>query len=282
MSYGRPSPSLAWASFEGLAAYTRPDFDDADAQWVEPADIQGRVAAPGPLAVAQLVAFAPPAGQLQAPGVLRAALILGRQPPFAFLAAASPLRLSFRARAVSDFTVAVADLPPQYVMDLVTPGGSVRVPISNWQATLRTGAQNFLQCNVPGCAPYLESLNLATAFIIRRRVVLPSGTAIEYEMANADISSLSLAQGPRNYTATLTGFSTGFAQEEDTSPALERQLREVRQTNVSGSGLRVRCDVDWLLRPGMTARLNNVPFVVGRISYFVSSAEAYMDVSETQ
>ena len=54
-----------------------------------------------------------------------------------------------RATAVHDFSYGLGDVVTHYVMDLYP--GAVRVPISSWQATLQTGAKNYVQGVVPGC-----------------------------------------------------------------------------------------------------------------------------------
>ncbi len=62
--------------------------------------------------------------------------------------------------------------------------------------------------------------------------------------------------------------------------ATSRVLREVRAIFTQASGLRVRCGVDWLLRPAQLASVDGVPFVVAYINYYVSDGDQYMDVGE--
>jgi hypothetical protein len=60
---------------------------------------------------------------------------------------------------------------------------------------------------------------------------------------------------------------------------LVRTLRKIRSVNAT-PGLRARCEIDWRLRPGMTAVINGLPITAAYINYYVSAADSYMDVGE--
>lgn len=177
----------------------------------------------------------------------------------------------------NDFTVAVVDSSSYYVMDLVTPGGDVRVPIRSWQATLQTAASNYVQCVIPACADWVETVEAATEFVIYRRSTPESGDPIELEMARAPLDQRRFDRGSTNYTCTISGYSTAFAEDEDPDSAFDRTLTGIRSIS-TGQGTRVRCAVDWLLRPGQRAFYGDVSFVVGYINYYVPEFDAYMDV----
>lgn len=180
---------------------------------------------------------------------------------------------------INDFSGQLGDAVTLFVMDLLTPGGVVRVPISSWQATLQTAVKNYVQCVIPACADYVDSINAATEFVIYRRAELPTGDAIEYEMARAPLEIAQYNRGPQRYTCVISGYSDGFAEDEDPSELNDRTLTGIRST-ASGTGLRVRCAVDWLLRPGQRAYADGVPFVVDYINYFCTDFDAYMDAGE--
>jgi len=238
----------------------------------------GYAAAPSMLGAPALLARQPVFGYAAAPSMLGAPALLARQPVFGYAAAPSPLGAP-AALAYHDFTGQLGDAVSLYVMDLITPTGTVRVPISSWQATLQTGASNYVQCVVPACAPWVETINAATEFVVSRRAVLTSGQALEYEMARAPTEQRSFAQGPQRYTCTLAGYSTAFAASLDPPAAFDRTLTGVRSVS-SGTALRVRAEIDWLLRPGQRAFAQGVGFVVGYINYYAPSGDAYMDVGE--
>jgi hypothetical protein len=199
---------------------------------------------------------------------------------YGVVAAVGPLG-SVQAVAFHDFTDAVGDSITTYVMDLDTPGGLVRVPISSWQATLQTGAKNYVQGVVPAVADWIDAINDATEFVITRAADTSVGR-IEYEMARAPLEQISIARGPTNYTATLSGYSTAFAENEEPDAAYDRTLTGIRSTTTGTAATRVRCAIDWLLRPGQRAYYDEgASFVVSYINYYVpATGDAYMDVGE--
>lgn len=216
-----------------------------------------------------------------APSALGEAYVLARiraaVDPLAITQAPSPLG---RTKAIChhDFVSLLGDTVSVYVMDLVTLTGTVRVPISSWQATLQTGSSSYVQCVIPACGVWQEAINAATEFVIYRRAVLPSGAAVEYEMARAPAGQLQFDRGPQRNTCTVSGYSEAFADSVDPPAAYDRALTGVRSIS-SGSSYRVRCAVDWLLRPGHRAYVSGAPFIVKFINYYApSSFDSYMDV----
>lgn len=221
------------------------------------------------------------AGWAAASGPLGASAVLGSVPISGFTAAASPLGAPY-AQAYHDFTAQLGDATTRYVMDLTTPGGLVRVPISSWQATLQTGASNYVQCVVPAVADWVDSINAATAFTITRAATPAGGDTIEYEMASAPLEQIQLSQGPTNFSGTLSGYSTAFAEDEAPDSAYDRTLAGVRSVASGSSGYRVRCAIDWLLRPAQRAYLpDGASFIVSYINFYQPQGnDSYMDVGE--
>jgi hypothetical protein len=182
---------------------------------------------------------------------------------------------------VHDFTGAVEGLISVYVMDLVTPDGDVRVPISSWQATLQTTEQSYTQAVVPACSAWVADIEVATEFVIYRQATLADGSVFEHEMARAPVQTVALDRGARNYTATISGYSDAWAAAEDPDTALDRTLEGVRTTSVNAGRMRVRCSIDWLLRPGQRAYVDATPLIVDYINYYVPGFDQYMDVGES-
>ena len=236
------------------------------------------VAAPAVLGAPRLLstlnwARASAAGPLGAPYLMARAL-------FTRLSVGSPLGAA-AALAFHDFTGQIdPGAPLRYVMDLTTPDGLVRAPISSWQATLQTGRSSYLQCVIPACEPYLDAINAATAFTINRIAGLVDGSSIEYQMATSPVGTKSLSQGTSNWTAVVDGYADATPEDDDPPEAYNRTLQDVRTISTQASGLRVRCGVDWLLRPAMRALLGDTPFIVSYINYYVTNGDQYMDVGE--
>lgn len=220
-------------------------------------------------------------GWASAAAILGSGQAVGSVPMSAWAAAPTMLGAQ-RAIAYHDFTDQLGDAITRYVMDLTTPGGLVRVPISSWQATLQTGASNYVQCVVPAVADWVDSINAATAFTITRAATPAGGATIEYEMASAPLEQIQLSQGPTNFSGTLSGYSTAFAEDEAPDSAYDRTLAGVRSVSSSSSGYRVRCAIDWLLRPAQRAYLpDGASFIVSYINFYQPQGnDSYMDVGE--
>ncbi len=265
-----------------------------------PADVESVIAAPAVLGApsvfgAQVAAWsavpavlgapsvygAQSAAWAAVPSVLGTPYAMGSVPLIGRAAAPSPLGAAY-ALAYHDFTAQLAAASTRYVMDLTTPGGLVRVPISSWQATLRTGASNYVQCVVPAVADWVASINAATAFTITRTATTLDGAPVEYEMAAAPLEQIQLSQGPTNYSATLSGYRTAFAEDEAPDAAYDRYLTGVRSVDSGSSGMRVRCAIDWLLRPAQRAYLPDAAsFIVGYINFYQPQGnDSYMDAGE--
>lgn len=186
-----------------------------------------------------------------------------------------------KAVAWHDFTGAVSETSTlAYVMDLIGPSGTVRVPISSWQATLQTDASCYVQCVVPACLPWVELIVAATEFVIYRRATLTSGATIEYEMARSPLETRSYAQGGFNYSATLSGYPDALTADASPPTTFDRTLTSVRVVNDGDGGIRVTADIDWLLRPGMRAYYGETPILVDYINYYVPGNDQYMIVGE--
>lgn len=177
-----------------------------------------------------------------------------------------------------DFTGLLGVVTTCYVMDLITPTGLVRVPISSWQATLQLSASNYAQCVVPACAPWLLALGAATEFRISRIARKPDGSAYEYVMLQSPFESLVIDRGPYRYTATLSGYTAGIVPPGGVTAIYDRHLAGVRFVSMSGGKTRVRCAIDWLLRPGQTAYLDGTPITVEYINYYGMTTDEYCDV----
>ncbi len=197
-------------------------------------------------------------GQMIEPGPLMAVSVLG----------------------LHDFSAVLGSLVTTYVCDLVTPSGTVRVPISSWQATLRAGAKSYVQCVIPACTDLVDEVTAATEFAIYRRATLASGQVIEYEMARAPAQTRAFDQGPTNHTCTLSGYADGLPKQTDPPASYDRTLTGIRSQHTGAGGARIRCAIDWFLRPGQRAFYGTTPFIVSYINYYVPGFDQYMDVGE--
>lgn len=194
-------------------------------------------------------------------------------------AAASPLGAT-SAVASHDFYAFLSEDPRHfYTMHIQTSAGAVRVPISSWQATLHVEDASFVQAVVPAADQWVDELGDADSFVVFRRTTLVDGREIEAALASAPLQTLTFAQGGFNSTATLQGYLTDLAL--DLGAVATPTLRDVQTVFTYANGLRVRCAIDWQLRPGMTCYYGTTPVVVDYINYYVTQGQAYMDVGGT-
>jgi hypothetical protein len=219
------------------------------------------IAAASPLGAPAIQAQTLPAGRISAPSPLGSPAILG----------------------YFDLAPYVVDTPPtRFVMDLETPSGLVRVPISSWQATLQLDQAQYVGCVIPSPGDYVDDIASATRFHIYGLLSLTTGATVEFTLASAPLDSVQYAQGATNYSATISGY-------EDAAPdviwpeSTTRTLQGVRASyTTSSAGRRVQCSIDWSLRPGQLATLDEVDFTVGYINYSVSDGDQSMTVGEAE
>lgn len=234
---------------------------------------------PGPLGAPAITAAPGVATVTAAAGPLGAPQLTGEQDPVALISCASPLGIG-AVRVFWDFGPYLVGATQRYVMDLTHPGGTLRIPISSWQATLQTEQANYVQCVIPACAPYIDELTTATSFGIRRISTLSGFGSFEVLIAETSELSLSITKSPSRQTAVLSGYSDAFLPEEDPPAALDRPLLEIRQITTSSGGRRVRCAMDWILRPSNRALVQGEPMIVAFMNLYVNENDAFMDVGE--
>lgn len=295
---------------KGVARYTAA-FTPPSAAFQDGDDILGRISAPAMFGSPALFGGVGLVGSIATPAIFGAPSIFGglaigsiKSPAILGGTAGAKLfgslvvgSISMRAildgatspalLALHDFSAAVVDRTTQYVMDLLVNAEAntrVRVPISSWQGTQQTGSDSYLACVIPACEPWLETLAIATHFIISRRVTLDDGAVLEAEMARAPLETVQVDEGPTNYTASISGYSDPYPADADPDAARDRTLQGVRSISVYETGVRLRCAIDWLLRPAQRAFYGETPFIVSYINYYVTantaSVDEYMDVGE--
>ena len=195
----------------------------------------------------------------------------------AIVSVPSPLAAP-RAVILNDFSALVTDPSIRYIVR-ITGSPAIDVPISSWQATLQTGAQQYLQCVIPAATPYLTdfSARRGSSYIVVYRLSFAGETQVESEMARAPLSQININSGPFRETATISGYAPAYT---DTPPPGTKILTGIRSTSQTlGGSLRVRADIDWFLRPGQSVTANDLTFTANYINYFVpAQGDAYMDV----
>lgn len=163
-----------------------------------------------------------------------------------------------------------------FALDVDDGTDSIRIPISSWQATLQLDRASFVQAVIPAALEYLAAINALTdpEIIISRGVRYEDGSTQEAELARAPLTTTRYQRGPNRATITVSGYGS-----TSTPDANVRTLRDIRSLTID-SGRRVRCAIDWFLRPGQTAIAGDQTFTVSYINYYANDADQYMDVGE--
>lgn len=179
-----------------------------------------------------------------------------------------------------DWAAAVDPITSQVYYALEIDDGvldPVRIPISSWQATVQFSRASYAQAVIPAADQWIDAVTdrAAGEFIVYRGVRFSDGEMLESELARAPLGQVRVDRGPTNVTMTISGYATLAPPAQ----SLTRILQNVRSESIQ-SGLRVRCDLDFFLRPGYMATARGTTFQVGYINYYVNSADEYMDVGE--
>ena len=256
--------------------------------------VQMFVSAPDPLtAQASAVTLAGNAAQSSAPGPLETSnpiQVLGDVEQVAQVSAPGPLDAMACAGYVwHDFSDVVGDEEAQfYVVDFELIAGTVRVPMSSWQATIQSGRSSYVQVVIPASTAYFSTLETAVTegadMVIYKGVRLHNGDSVLQELARGPTETVRFDQGPFRATATVSGYADAFVPAVSPPAITDRTLQHVRSVS-SGSGgdTRVRCAIDWFLRPGYLAIVTGTgarEFTVDYVNYYVNERDAYMDVGE--
>lgn len=164
-----------------------------------------------------------------------------------------------------------------YVLDV----GSLRVPITSAQATMRATGQSFLQVVVPNGGEYIEALEplVGETMVLRSGYRYADDTLSPLEpIAQAPFELLRSDEGTRSHSLTLSGY--GAVAAGGTS---SRQLRGVRYRSTDGGGnRRTRCSIDLFLRPGHQAvDTDGLEYPVGVIQYFINADNEFMEVMQS-
>jgi hypothetical protein len=198
------------------------------------------------------------------------------------ISGASPLG-SPSAAGIIDIDSGLRDIPhlTRYTCTVTDGGQSVAVPISSWQATIQEGAASYAQVVVPAfgaVADQVMALDQPDFIIYREARTASGGMITRTQMARAPMS-ITINRGPKNYTATLSGYALLTFPEI----AGDINVTGVR-SETSGSDRRIRCDIAWGVKPGRTISANGSTLRVDYVNYYVIARpvgiESYMDVGE--
>lgn len=180
----------------------------------------------------------------------------------------------------TDYTVNAPSADRYYAeLETQATGEILRLSISSWQATIQLDRADFLQVVVPGLSDDLMQQVLAQIDLGDQHLsVYRKAGNILRRMVRVDLDAWYQNEGPRRATLTLSGYGRDVIYEV---PLSSRNVTGVRTLMQSSRGSSVRCNIDWLLEPGMEAVLPSGAIIqVSYINYYVSISEAWMQIGE--
>lgn len=169
-------------------------------------------------------------------------------------------------------------LTPRYYCDIedgVLP--PLRVRMTSWQATIQKDRASYLQAAIPNIGKWIDAIQerVDPEFVIRRGNVKPDGTLTEeFEIARAPLTLTTNTGWLRD-----TGTFVGYAYLDPPVNPIQRVLKNARSLSSTDATLRLRATLDYLIRPGDEAIVNEATsFEVAYINYYVTGNDEYMDI----
>jgi len=190
-----------------------------------------------------------------------------------------------RGLGVHDFTTMLDPITHQnyWAMDVddgIMP--RLRIPISSWQASLVPDRSSYAACVIPAADRWVGELRDRSSahFYIYRGVRFPTGETAETMFASAPLGELRYDIGPRNSTATISGYARLYSSDDEQAGTINtRKLPAVRSISNSNGRWRVRSSIDWWLRPNSVAVLDDgQEFVVEWVNYYCNTTDEFMEI----
>jgi hypothetical protein len=156
--------------------------------------------------------------------------------------------------------------------------GVFEIPMSSFQATIRSEGQSFLQVIVPAADQYVSKIAPGSLMRVRFGYYYPDIDEFGAlsVIAEAPLEIIRFDEGPSRATLSLSGYN-----QIPPSPREEIVLEGVRSRSINQGLKRVRADVNLDLRPGHDAiDVDGEPFRVDQIQYFVNATSSAMEVLE--
>lgn len=281
-----PSPLVgAELTVSATAAWASAPTPLAGADLLVGSTAQARASAPTPLQPPEAIAEPSRAAMAASPTPLQTPEAVAEAPDAAAWASApSPLE-GVSCVAEMDWMALINPVTTRQYYQCVLTGSAdgladARLRIKSWQATLQMDRASFLQCVVPGTLDFIDAIEARRNgdIVLIRGAEFQDGTVLEQEMARTPMDTFRYDRGPTRASATLSGYADLFGN--NTPSARKRTLTGVRTISSDQSGLRVRTDIDLLLRPGRQADATGYTLDVRYINYFVNNTDAFMDVGE--
>lgn len=194
-------------------------------------------------------------------------------------AVSAALDFAVSADGFNDWSAAGVDKDQAVYLLVLGDTDPITIPISSWQATARQGdVSSYLNAVVPAYEPLADAIaaRRGQRMEIRMGFRFDDGAIRSEPIISGPMQTLTAQTGPRNSTATLSG----YARLENMVSGADRTLVNIRTTSETNGKLRVRADVDLFLRPGMTAHARGRAFTVNYINYYATQSDRFCEAGE--
>jgi len=169
---------------------------------------------------------------------------------------------------------AARELKVAYVFDVVTPAGTLRIPMQSFQSRLRNDGISYLTAYIPGGTAYKGKILAGQMMYVRRVVEYTDGSKVESEIARSQITDVTPSLSPNNSTMTIAG-SLSY-----TSPASPKSLSlsNILYVAYYDDEVSIRITPNSQLQPGDIINYESKDYVATEIVMYVESGANYCEV----
>lgn len=183
-----------------------------------------------------------------------------------------------------DWVSKLPEIELQEVYRLVITGAADGLPdlyigkMSSWQATSQSGTRaSYLQAVLPAASELLPSIadRQNGNLVIQKGYRFQDGSTRYEEVVRARFDGLRPDRGRRALTVTVSGYLSGMQSANGF-----RALSGVRSVSTQNGKRRVRCSIDFFLKPGMLVGFDGDSFEASYINYYVNQNDKFCEVGE--
>ncbi len=164
----------------------------------------------------------------------------------------------------------------------------VEVSVSNWQATLQSDRSCYCQMTLPAVSESTEVVSY-NIWNVYQRIYRSADEYTDALLFTFEKDNISSYRGPTRQTVVLSGSFDLFALDTEAYPVgflnTPVDLSGINTITITSGKYRVRCDIDYRLRPTRKAKIvstdtgvSEAIFVADYINYYVSEDGAFMEV----
>lgn len=169
---------------------------------------------------------------------------------------------------------AARELKVAYVFDVVTPAGTLRIPMQSFQSRLRSDGISYLTAYIPGGTAYKGKILTGQMMYVRRVVEYTDGSKVESEIARSQITDVTPSLSPNNSTMTIAG---SLSYPPPASPK-SLSLSNILYVAYYDDEIGIRIAPNSQMQPGDIINFDGIDYVSTEIVMYVESSANYCEV----